>query len=194
MWLQTYRYFLASISNRELKLIRFQETLYSENMRRKTLFSEVIQLVRRLIQTRLNISPTHGASHMINKIFAYLQTCYHLRQRFDFKHIIFTSSSNFWVKSFSTVKVAPTWLTVGRVLMISSMFTWPFVLGGGWRMRLGVWGWKPYVSIWEKLTAACWQEHVNMIMVSRWVSCSKLVTEEGKPWPLSCPSEGYPLL
>ena len=108
MWLQTYRYFLASISNRELKLIRFQETLYSENMRRKTLFSEVIQLVRRLIQTRLNISPTHGASHMINKIFAYLQTCYHLRQRFDFKHIIFISSSNFWVKSFSTVKVAPT--------------------------------------------------------------------------------------
>ena len=193
MWLQTYRYFLASISNRELKLIRFQETLYSENMRRKTLFSEVIQLVRRLIQTRLNISPTHGASHMINKIFAYLQTCYHLRQRFDFKHIIFTSSSNFWVKSFSTVKVAPTWLTVGRVLMISSMFTWPFVLGGGWRMRLGVWGWKPYVSIWEKLTAACWQEHVNMIMVSRWVSCSKLATEEGKPWPLSCLSEGYPL-
>ena len=130
---------------------------------------------------------------MINKIFAYLQTCYHLRQRFDFKHVIFTSSSNFWVKSFSAVKVAPTWLTVGRVLMISSMFTWPFVLGGGWRMRLGVWGWKPYVSIWEKLTAACWQEQVNIIMVSRWVSCSKLATEEGKPWPFSDPSEGYPL-
>ena len=130
---------------------------------------------------------------MINKIFVYLPTCHHLHQLFDFKHVISTSSSNLWVKSYIIDKVAPTWLTDGRALMICSMFAWPFVLGGGWRMIIGVWGWKPYVSIWEKLTAACWQEHVNMIMVSRWVSCSKLATEEGKPWPFSGPSEGYPL-
>ena len=43
---------------------------------------------------------THGASHMINKIFVYLPTCHHLHQLFDFKHVISTSSSNLWVKSY----------------------------------------------------------------------------------------------
>ena len=80
--------FLATISNRQLELISFQEILYSENM--KMLFLEVIQLVTRLMQTRLHISPTHRACHMINKIFAYLQTCYHFSTpaiRFQACHI-----------------------------------------------------------------------------------------------------------
>lgn len=54
------------------------------------------------------LSLTHGASHMINESFAYFSTCYHLRQRFDFKHVIFISFSNLWVKSYIIDKVPPT--------------------------------------------------------------------------------------
>ena len=49
-------------------------------------------------------------------------------------------------------------------------------------MRAGEFGGKPYTSIWEKLTAACWQAQVNMMAVRKSYSWAQLVKEVGAPW------------
>lgn len=101
------------------------------------------------------------------------------------KKRLFTSSGNMRVKSYSVTIVTPVWCLVGRLFTISFMVSLPFSVGGGCRMRAGELGGKPSESIWEKLTAACWQAHVKMTMVSRWVNCSMLVRDDGMPWSVS---------
>lgn len=93
-----------------------------------------------------------------------------------------TSSGNMRVKSYTVAMVTPAWCLVGKHFITSFIVTLFFLVGGGCRIRAGAFGGKPKVSICEKLTAACWQEHVKMMMVSRWLSWSAVVTEDGKPW------------
>ena len=100
-------------------------------------------------------------------------------------HVKFTSSGKIRVKSYTVAIVTPAWCLVGRHFMTSFVVTEFFFVGGGCLMRAGEFGGKPNVSIWEKLTAACWHEQVKIMMVSRWVSWSAVVTEAGKPWSLS---------
>ena len=49
-------------------------------------------------------------------------------------------------------------------------------------MSAGEFGGKPYTSIWEKLTAACWQAQVKMMEVKNSYSWTQLVKDGGTPW------------
>ena len=103
-----------------------------------------------------------------------------------------TSSGKMRVRSYTVAIVTPAWCLVGRHFMTSFVVTEPFFVGGGCRIRAGEFGGKPNESIWEKLTAACWQAHVKMMTFRRWASCSMLETDDGKPWSVSPSLTGYP--
>ena len=49
-------------------------------------------------------------------------------------------------------------------------------------MSAGEFGGKPYTSIWEKLTAACWQAQVKMMEVKNSYSWTQLVKDGRTPW------------
>ena len=78
-----------------------------------------------------------------------------------------TSSEKIRVRSYTVAMVTDDWCLVARHFMRSSIPTMPFFFGGGWRMSAGEFGGKPYTSIWEKLTAACWQAQVKMMAVRK---------------------------
>lgn len=92
-----------------------------------------------------------------------------------------TSSEKMRVKSYTIAIMRDAWCFVARHFMRSFNVTTPFFIGGGWRIRAGEFGGKPYTSICEKFTAACWQEQVKMMTVTKSYSCSRLVKDVGTP-------------
>ena len=71
--------------------------------------------------------------------------------------------------------------------------TTPFFVGGGWRIRAGEFGGKPYTSNCEKLTAACWQAQVKIMHCRNSHNCWQLMKDFGAPWSMCPLVTGYPL-
>ena len=97
------------------------------------------------------------------------------------------------VKSYTVAIVSDTWCLVARHFIKCCIVTTPFFVGGGWRIRAGEFGGKPYTSNCEKLTAACWQAQVKITHSRNSHNCWQLVKDFGMPWSMCPLVTGYPL-
>ena len=97
------------------------------------------------------------------------------------------------VKSYTVAIVSDTWCLVARHFIKCSIVTTPFFVGGGWRIRAGEFGGKPYTSNCEKLTAACWQAQVKIMHCRNSHNCWQLMKDFGAPWSMCPLVTGYPL-